>query len=40
MTRGEVNPAEYKAIFYAGAHGAIWDFQYNEALAKIAATNL
>ena len=38
MTRGEVNPAEYKAIFYAGGHGAMWDFPNNEALAQIAAT--
>lgn len=38
MSPGEVNPAEYKAIFYAGGHGAMWDFPNNEALAKIAAT--
>ena len=38
MTPGEVNVAEYKAIFYAGGHGAMWDFPNNEALAKIAAT--
>ena len=38
MTPGEVNAAEYKAIFYAGGHGAMWDFPNNEALAQIAAT--
>ena len=36
MTPDQVNPAEYKAIFYAGGHGAMWDFPNNEALAKIA----
>lgn len=40
MTPGEVNPAEYKAIFYAGGHGAMWDFPNNEALAKIATPKL
>lgn len=38
MTPEEVNPSLYKAIFYAGGHGAMWDFPHNEALAKIAAT--
>ena len=36
MTPDQVNPSEYKAIFYAGGHGAMWDFPTNEALAKIA----
>ena len=36
MTPDEVNPAEYKAIFYAGGHGAMWDFPHNERLAEIA----
>ncbi|HSC52038.1 MAG TPA: type 1 glutamine amidotransferase domain-containing protein [Phnomibacter sp.] len=34
----EVNPNEYVAIFYAGGHGAMWDFADNAALAKIAQT--
>lgn len=36
MTPDEVNPSEYKAIFYAGGHGAMWDFPNNEKLASIA----
>ena len=38
MTPDAVNPAEYKAIFYAGGHGAMWDFPNNEALARIASS--
>lgn len=38
MTPSEVNPAEYKAIFYAGGHGAMWDFPNNKELASIAQT--
>ena len=38
MTPDEVNPSLYKAIFYAGGHGAMWDFPHNEQLAKIAAS--
>lgn len=38
MTPEEVNPSEYKAIFYAGGHGAMWDFPENEALASIASS--
>lgn len=34
----QVNPADYTAIFYAGGHGAMWDFADNTALAKIAQT--
>lgn len=34
----DVNPADYAAIFYAGGHGAMWDFPTNERLAQIAAT--
>lgn len=37
MTPDQVNPDEYKAIFYAGGHGAMWDFPSNEAIAAIAA---
>lgn len=36
MTPDEVDPSLYKAIFYAGGHGAMWDFPHNETLAKIA----
>lgn len=38
MTPAEVDPSLYKAIFYAGGHGAMWDFPNNEALAKIASS--
>ena len=37
MTPDEVNPDEYKAIFYAGGHGAMFDFPDNKKLADIAA---
>jgi len=37
MKPSEVYPAEYIAIFYAGGHGAMWDFSDNATLAKIAA---
>ncbi|GAB3513272.1 type 1 glutamine amidotransferase domain-containing protein [Emticicia fontis] len=37
MTPHEVKPNEYAAIFYAGGHGAMWDFADNKALADIAA---
>ena len=33
----EVKPDEYAAIFYAGGHGAMWDFADNIELAAIAA---
>lgn len=36
-TPDEVVPSDYKAIFYAGGHGAMWDFPDNERLAQIAA---
>lgn len=36
MTPDEVNPQEYKAIFYAGGHGAMFDFPENKKLAAIA----
>jgi putative intracellular protease/amidase len=32
-----VNPEDYVAIYYAGGHGAMWDFPSNERLAKVAA---
>ena len=36
MTPDEVDASQYKAIFYAGGHGAMWDFPNNEKLAEIA----
>lgn len=33
----EVNPKEYVAIYYAGGHGAMWDFADNVEIAQIAA---
>lgn len=36
MKPDQVKPEEYCAIFYAGGHGAMWDFPNNAALAKIA----
>ena len=38
MTPAEVNPSLYKAIFYAGGHGAMWDFPTNETIANIASS--
>ena len=35
-TPDEVNPDDYLAIFYAGGHGAMWDFPDNRGLAAIA----
>lgn len=32
-----VNPQDYIAIYYAGGHGAMWDFPSNERLAQVAA---
>ena len=32
-----VNPEDYVAIYYAGGHGAMWDFPSNEKLARVAA---
>lgn len=36
-TPDEINPDEYKAIFYAGGHGAMFDFPDNKTLASIAS---
>lgn len=38
MTPDEVNADEYDAIFYAGGHGAMWDFPLNTKIARIAQT--
>ncbi|MCD7936181.1 MAG: type 1 glutamine amidotransferase domain-containing protein [Tannerellaceae bacterium] len=36
MKPSEVKPHKYDAIFYAGGHGAMWDFPRNKELAAIA----
>lgn len=36
MKPSEVNPKEYVAIYYAGGHGAMWDFPENAEITKIA----
>ncbi len=33
----EVDPSEYSAIFFAGGHGAMWDFPDSEPLQKLTA---
>lgn len=33
----QVNPSEYSTIFYAGGHGAMWDFADNTELSSIAS---
>jgi putative intracellular protease/amidase len=38
LTPSQVNPKEYSTIFYAGGHGAMWDFADNTELASIAST--
>lgn len=38
LTPEEVNANEYKAIFYAGGHGAMFDFPENKQIAAIAET--
>lgn len=35
MKPQDVNPGEYKGIFYAGGHGAMWDFPDNVEIANI-----
>lgn len=34
----QVDPQRYRAIFYAGGHGTMWDLPDNERLAEIAAS--
>jgi putative intracellular protease/amidase len=36
MTPWEVDPSRYRAVFYVGGHGTMWDFAENEQIAKIA----
>lgn len=38
LSPSQVNPAAYAAIYYAGGHGAMWDFPDNKELAAIAET--
>ena len=35
MKPSDVKPDEYKAIFFAGGHGVMWDFPDNKELAAI-----
>ncbi len=37
LNPSQVNPEEYNAVYYAGGHGAMWDFADNKELAQIAA---
>lgn len=37
LTPSQVNPNDYSTIFYAGGHGAMWDFADNTELAAIAS---
>lgn len=37
LTPSQVKPADYSTIFYAGGHGAMWDFADNTELADIAS---
>ncbi|WP_343641548.1 type 1 glutamine amidotransferase domain-containing protein [Chryseobacterium sp.] len=37
MTPSQVDPKEYSTIFYAGGHGAMWDFADNKELSDIAS---
>ncbi|WP_035427269.1 MULTISPECIES: type 1 glutamine amidotransferase domain-containing protein [Sediminibacillus] len=32
---GQINPAEYEAIYFAGGHGTMWDFPKNQELQDI-----
>lgn len=35
MTPSQVNPTDYKAVFYAGGHGALWDLTWDWDIAAI-----
>lgn len=37
LNPSQVDPSRYSAIFYAGGHGAMWDFADNTEIATIAA---
>jgi len=34
-TPGQLDPARYRAIFFAGGHGTMWDFPADEGLARL-----
>lgn len=36
LTPDAIDPSGYKAIYYAGGHGTMWDFPNNQALKNIA----
>ncbi|MEJ5102115.1 type 1 glutamine amidotransferase domain-containing protein [Chryseobacterium sp. MYb328] len=38
LTPSQVNPKDYSVIFYAGGHGAMWDFADDKELANMAST--
>lgn len=35
LTPNTINPTQYKAIYYTGGHGTMWDFPNNKALQNI-----
>jgi putative intracellular protease/amidase len=35
---GDIRPSDYSAIYFAGGHGAMWDFAGNQVLADVAST--
>ncbi len=35
LTPNAINPTQYKAIYYTGGHGTMWDFPNNKALQNI-----
>lgn len=36
LLHSQINPDDYMAIFFAGGHGAMWDFPHNKELVDIA----
>ena len=38
LTPNQVQPSDYNAIYFAGGHGAMWDFPNNSQLAHLAET--
>lgn len=35
---GDLNPADFSAVFFAGGHGAMWDFREDKDLQRFTAT--
>lgn len=35
---GDLNPADFAAVFYAGGHGTMWDFRESKDIQKFTAT--